>query len=193
MSFRTSLRPLTRLAARPSPVVRASIPRRAFHPSPATFIKVGDVLPDMDVLQEGNPGNKVNLAHEVNVNGDAIIIGVPAAFSPSCSATHVPGYIQHPKTKDFPLVAVVSVNDVFVMKAWGEQMDPAGQAGFRFLADPAGEFTKAIDMDFENKPIFGGDRSKRYTLVIKDGKVASVNVEPDNTGVQVSVAEKVLG
>jgi 2-Cys peroxiredoxin 5 len=48
-------------------------------------------------------------------------------------------------------------------------------------------------MDFENKPIFGGDRSKRYTIVIKDGKVASVNVEPDNTGVQVSVAEKVLG
>jgi 2-Cys peroxiredoxin 5 len=114
MSFRTSLRPLTRLATRPSTTLRASVPRRAFHPSPAAFISVGDVLPDLDVLQEGNPGNKVNLAHEVNINGDALIIGVPAAFSPSCSATHVPGYIQHPKTKDFPLVAVVSVNDVFV-------------------------------------------------------------------------------
>lgn len=64
---------------------------------------------------------------------------------------------------------------------------------FRFLADPTGEFTKAMDMNFDGSAIFGGDRSKRYTVVVKDGKVASVNVEPDNTGTTVSLADHVLG
>jgi len=146
---------------------------------------------DPATKEESVPINDV--AKEIEKAGNALIIGVPAAFSGSCSATHVPSYINHPKTKDFPVVAVVSVNDVFVMKAWGETLDPAKETGIRFLADPTGQFTKAMDMAFDGGAIFGGDRSKRYAVVVKNGKVASVNVEPDNTGTTVSLADKVFG
>ena len=63
----------------------------------------------------------------------------------------------------------------------------------RFLADPTGKYTKALDLAFDGSAIFGGDRSKRYTLLVENGRVSSVNVEPDNTGTSVSLAENVLG
>jgi 2-Cys peroxiredoxin 5 len=90
-----------------------STARRTFLTTRPTLIKVGDTIP-AEELQENTPGTKVSLADEIAKKGDALIIGVPAAFSGSCSSTHVPSYINHPKTKDFPIVAVVSVNDVFV-------------------------------------------------------------------------------
>lgn len=110
------LRPTFRLAARApiSASLRPTVARRSFQTTGPALIKVGDAIPRMDVLQEETPGTQVDLSHEIDAKGDALIIGVPAAFSGSCSATHVPSYIQHAKTKDFPIVAVVSVNDVFV-------------------------------------------------------------------------------
>ncbi|KAK3985639.1 thioredoxin-like protein [Cladorrhinum sp. PSN332] len=182
--------------------LRTSAPRRVpaafnaartFHSTRPAFIKVGDPLPNLDVLQEGSPGNKVNLAEEASRLNKMIILGVPAAFSPSCSAVHIPGFIKHPKTQDYDEVAVVSVNDVFVMKEWGSELDPSADFGIRFLADPEGKFTKAMDMGFVNEPIFGGLRSKRYSIIVENGKVKSINVEPDNTGTSVSLAEHVLG
>lgn len=110
----------------------ASFAARSFHSTRPAFIKVGDPLPNLDVLQEGSPGNKVNLADEASRLNSMIILGVPAAFSPSCSATHIPGFIQHPKTQDYDQVAVVSVNDVFVMKAWGAELDPSADFGVSF-------------------------------------------------------------
>ncbi len=68
-----------------------------------------------------------------------------------------------------------------------------GWLQIRFFADASGALTKALDLDFDGKAIFGNDRSKRYALVLEDGKVKSVHVEPDNTGTSVSLAEKVLG
>ncbi|KAK0749816.1 redoxin [Schizothecium vesticola] len=167
--------------------------RSAFHTTRAAFIKVGDPLPGLAVLHEGSPGNAVNLAEEAATRNKMIILGVPAAFSPGCSSKHIPSFIQHPKTKEYDEVAVISVNDAFVMKAWGQTLDPTGELGIRFLADPTGQYTKALDMAFDGSAIFGGDRSKRYTLLVEGGKVTSVNVEPDNTGTNVSLADKVLG
>ncbi|GAB1317628.1 hypothetical protein MFIFM68171_07838 [Madurella fahalii] len=190
--FRPStLRPL-------APALRAITARRVaatsnFHSTARAWIKAGDPLPDTDVLMEGTPGTRVNLAEEAQKTNNMLLIGVPAAFSPACSAKHIPGYVNHPRIKEFESVAVVSVNDVFVMKAWGETLDPAGTLGIRFLADPTGKFTKALDMNFDGSAIFGGDRSKRYTIVIEQGKVKSVAVEPDNTGTSVSMADQVLG
>lgn len=69
----------------------------------------------------------------------------------------------------------------------------ADSVQIRFFADPTGEFTKMLDMAFDGSAIFGGDRSKRYAIVVEQGKVKSVAVEPDNTGTDVSLAEKVLG
>ncbi|KAF2720938.1 Redoxin, partial [Polychaeton citri CBS 116435] len=103
---------------------------------------------------------------------------------PACSATHIPGYINNKNLKDAGNVFVVSVNDAFVMKAWAESLDPDSSSGIRFLADPHGTFTSSLDLAFDEAiPIFGQPRSKRYALVIEDGKVKSAHVEPDNTGV----------
>ncbi|KAH7029307.1 AhpC/TSA family protein [Microdochium trichocladiopsis] len=175
-------------AALPRPAVAA---RRQFHASPRAFVQVGEEIPDLEVLFENSPGNKVNLKKEFeNTNG--VIVGVPAAFSGACSAKHVPSYINHPKLADAGQVFVVSVNDAFVMKAWADQMDPTKASGIRFLGDPSGQFTEALDVGFDGSAIFGGMRSKRYALVVENGKVKSVHVEPDNTGTDVSMADKVL-
>ncbi|KAI0876180.1 Redoxin [Hypoxylon argillaceum] len=165
---------------------------RQFHSTPRAFVAVGDAVPDIE-LHEGSPANKVNLAKAYGTGVDkGVIVGVPAAFSGACSQTHVPSYINHPRIADAGQVFVVSVNDAFVMKAWGDQLDPTKMSGIRFLADPTGAFTKALDLGFDVIPVFGHTRAKRYALVIEGGKVKSVHVEPDNTGTDVSMAEKVL-
>ncbi|PVH97289.1 Redoxin [Periconia macrospinosa] len=165
--------------------------RRLFHQSPPAFVKVGDKIPNVE-LMEGSPGNKVNIADELKT-GKGLIVGVPAAFSPSCSESHIPGYVNSEKLKSAGRVYVVSVNDAFVMKAWGKTLDPSGSSGIRFLADPDLRFTKALDLSFDGAAIFGGDRSKRYALVTEDGVVKDAHVESDNTGLNVSAADKVLG
>ncbi|KAK3321663.1 redoxin [Apodospora peruviana] len=192
MSFRTVT---MRLRSQPmmTRLATPSAAARSFHSTRPAFIKVGDPLPDLDVLMEDTPGHKVNLAEEAKKSNNMILLGVPAAFSGSCSQKHIPSYINHPKTKEFDTVAVVSVNDVFVMKAWAEALNPGNQYNIRFLADPTGRFTKALDLAFDGSAIFGGDRSKRYAIIVEDGKVKSVAVEPDNTGTNVSMADKVLG
>jgi len=155
------------------------------------MVKVGDSIPNVE-LQEGNPGGKVNLA-DVLKSGKGIILGVPAAFSPSCSETHVPGYIHSEKTKSAGQVFVVAVNDPFVTKAWADSLDPNGKSGIRFLGDPTAQFNEALDLTFDSTAIFGNHRSKRYALLVEDGKVKEAFVEPDNAGLNVSAAEKVLG
>ncbi|KAM3070019.1 hypothetical protein ACMFMG_003946 [Clarireedia jacksonii] len=164
---------------------------RTFTTTSPSLIKVGDRVPSLSVLVENSPANKVNLGELTK--GKALIIGVPAAFSPSCSESHIPGYIKHPKLKEAGDVFVVAVNDPFVTKAWGATLDPSGSSGIRFLGDPTAEFTSAVDLAFDGKAIFGGPRSKRYAMQIEDGKVKALHVEPDNTGLDVSAAEKVLG
>ncbi|KAF4535711.1 Tsa family protein [Lasiodiplodia theobromae] len=184
------------LAARriPAALPRLVRPRAAqFHASARACVRVGDAVPDVE-LMEASPGNKLSIAKELK--GKGLIIGVPAAYSPACSSSHIPGYISHPKLAAAGQVFVVSVNDPFVpnrMKAWGDVLDPAGKSGIRFIADPAGSFTKALDLSFDSRAIFGNERSKRYALVVEDGKVKEAHVEPDNTGVNVSAADKVLG
>lgn len=110
MSLRHSIRTLSRTPLRAS---APAVARRGFRTTRPAWIRPGDTIPAIE-LMEDTPGTKVNLAREIEKSGDALIIGVPAAFSGSCSVTHIPSYIHHPKTKEFPLVAVVSVNDVFV-------------------------------------------------------------------------------
>ncbi|KAJ5190374.1 Redoxin [Penicillium cinerascens] len=173
----------------------ANIPRvrpqaALFHSTAPAFVQKGDAIPSLDLV-ENSPGNKVNLANELK--GKGVIIGVPAAFSPACSSSHIPGYINHPKLKEAGQVFVVAVNDPFVTKAWATSLDPTGKSGVRFLGDPSGQFTEALDLSFESSAIFGNNRSKRYALLVENGKVKEAFVEPDNIGLNVSAAEKVLG
>lgn len=106
-ALRTSFRRIAPLA-RPGATAA-----RSFHASPRAFVKVGDAIPNLEVLQEDSPGNKVNLAEEFQ-SSDGYIVGVPAAFSGTCSAQHVPSYMNSPKLKEAGKVFVVSVNDAFV-------------------------------------------------------------------------------
>ncbi|PFH59723.1 hypothetical protein XA68_11959 [Ophiocordyceps unilateralis] len=181
MAFRTALRRVA--LARPV--------ARSFHSTPRACISVGDEVPIFDGLLEDSPGNKVNLADEFS-SADGYIIGVPGAFTGTCSSKHIPSYINHPKLKQAGRVFVVSVNDPFVMKAWREQMDPAGESSIRFIADPTAGFTKALDLGFDGANIFGGIRSKRYALKIDGGKVTKAHIEPEVSSADVTMADKVL-
>ena len=79
------------------------------------------------------------------------------------------------------------------MKAWGKSLDKDGSSGIRFLGDASGKFTRALDVEFEAASFLGTNRSKRYAIVVEDGKVKSVDIEPDNVGANVSTADKILG
>jgi len=155
-------------------------------------IKVGDKLPSVN-LYEGNPGNKVNIAELFAAVNKGVIFAVPGAFTPGCSKTHLPGYVEKYdaiKAKGVDLIVCVSVNDPFVMEAWGEAHKATGKV--RMLADTAGEFTKAIDMELDLSAALGNVRSKRYSLVVEHGVVKHVNVEPDGKGLTCSLAPEIL-
>ena len=164
---------------------------RSFTASAIRSVSVGDKLPKANLF-EGSPGNLVSLTEEIG-SGKAVIVGVPGAFSPACSASHVPGYLKNLKefkNKGYDKIFVVGVNDPFVFKAWGQQLD--GSGSLRYLADSTGEFTGALDLTFDATKAFGNHRSKRFALLVDDGKVVKTFVEPDNVSVDVSAAEKVL-
>ena len=101
-----------RVAARRAAVSRPFAAARSFHSTPRALVKVGDEVPNLELV-ENSPANKVNLADEFK-RENGVIIGVPAAFSGTCSAKHIPSYINHPKLKEAGPVFVVSVNDPFV-------------------------------------------------------------------------------
>lgn len=79
------------------------------------------------------------------------------------------------------------------MKAWGKSLDKDGTSGIRWLADQDGSFTRAVGQEFDAAPLLGTNRSNRYALVVKDGKVKSIDSEPDHIGIKVSTAEAILG
>lgn len=152
-------------------------------------IAVGDKLPSVD-LYEDTPMNKVNLAS--NSAGKKIIIfAVPGAFTPGCSKTHLPGFVEKAdelKSKGVNDIYCVSVNDPFVMAAWGIDQGASGKV--RMLADPTGAFADAVGLSVD-LPVLGGKRSKRYSMIVEDGVVQDLNVEPDNTGLSCSLAEHI--
>merc|ERR1712241_127586 len=154
-------------------------------------IKEGDAIPSVDLF-EGNPDTKVNLA-EVCKEGKYVIFGVPGAFTPGCSRTHLPGYVEQAdelKAKGVKEIFCISVNDPFVMAAWGENQKAEGKV--RMLADTCGEFVKSTDLTIDLSAVLGSVRSKRFSMLIEDGKAAKVNIEPDGTGLTCSLVKKKL-
>ncbi|KAJ8396429.1 hypothetical protein AAFF_G00017350 [Aldrovandia affinis] len=157
-------------------------------------IKVGDRLPAVE-LQEGEPGKKVSL-DQLFKGKKGVLFAVPGAFTPGCSKTHLPGFVQEAgqlRSKGIQEVACVSVNDAFVMAAWGKEHGTDGKV--RMLADPTGAFTKAVDLLLDGDQIvqiLGNKRSKRYAMLVEDGVVKKINVEPDGTGLSCSLASNIL-
>ncbi|MBM4293188.1 MAG: peroxiredoxin [Deltaproteobacteria bacterium] len=155
------------------------------------MIQIGDALPSID-LQENTPATKYNAA-QLFAGKRGVLFAVPGAFTPGCSKTHLPGYIQDSealRAKGVDLVVCVSVNDAFVMKAWGDAQGAAGKV--LMLADPDASFTKALGLDV-NAGALGGVRSKRYSMIIENGVVTALNVEPDGFGLTCSLSGGVLG
>ncbi|MEM9034114.1 MAG: peroxiredoxin [Actinomycetota bacterium] len=153
-------------------------------------IQPGDSLPSGQ-LQEGNPGATVDPAAEFG-SGTTIIFGVPGAFTPGCSNTHLPGYVADAESlaaKGVDAIACVSVNDAFVMGAWGESQGAEGKV--RMLADPQAEFTTAMGLEVDAGAVLGGVRSKRYAMIVKDGVVSDIEVEPDGFGLTCSLSSSI--
>jgi len=165
--------------------------RRTFSTSAANAISVGDNIPDVTVFED-NPGGAVELS-KLFAGKKGVLFGVPGAFTPGCSATHLPGYLTHLealKAKGIDEVACLAVNDPFVMKAWGDAHGATGK--IRMLADTCGAFTKAADLELDLAAVLGNIRTKRFAMVVENGVVVGLNVEPDGTGLTCSLAPKVL-
>ncbi|KAH9523066.1 Peroxiredoxin-5, mitochondrial [Bulinus truncatus] len=143
-------------------------------------VQVGDLLPNVH-LYEGTPNNAIS-AVDLYKGKKGVLFGVVGAFTPGCTNSHIPDYLSlHEKFKEEGyMISCVSVNDPFVMAAWGKSTNADGK--IRMLADPRGEFTKALGMELDCKQLLGGFRSQKYSLVIEDGKIQSINVDPEHTG-----------
>ncbi|XP_071757177.1 peroxiredoxin-5, mitochondrial [Centroberyx gerrardi] len=169
---------------------------RLLHTTPVANmpITVGESLPAVEV-QEGEPGNKVAM-DELFKGKKGVLFAVPGAFTPGCSKTHLPGFVQQAeilRSKGMQEVACISVNDAFVMAAWGKEHGADGKV--RMLADPTGAFAKAVDLLLDSDQIvqvLGNMRSKRYSMLVEDGVVKKINVEPDGTGLTCSLASNIL-
>lgn len=149
-------------------------------------IKVGDKLPSVE-LYENSPGNKVNIL-DVCKGKKVVLFAVPGAFTPGCSKTHLPGYVKEAdnlKEHGIGEIICVAVNDAFVLNAWGREQGTEGKV--RLLSDPQATFTKAIELSTDIPPM-GGTRSMRYSMLLDDGVIKALNVEPDGTGLSCSLA-----
>lgn len=163
------------------------------------MIKVGDQLPDATLFEyievEGNGCSLGPNAFKVadSVKGKTVaIFGLPGAYTPTCSAQHAPGYIA--KAAEFKAAGVdeiwcVSVNDAFVMGAWGRDLGAAGKV--RMMADGSAEFAKATGLTLDLTAKGLGLRSGRYSMLVKDGVVKALNNE-EGGGFAVSDADTLL-
>ncbi|SHI89227.1 peroxiredoxin [Wenxinia saemankumensis] len=155
----------------------------------------GDRMPDATVLvsnAEGRP-EEVRM-HDLAGTGRVVVFGLPGAFTGTCSTAHVPSFVR---TKDafaeagIDRIVCVSVNDSFVMEAWGRETGAAG-AGIVMAGDASGEFTRAMGMEFtaEAAGLFG--RSKRYSMLVEDGVVTILNPEESPGLCETSAGETLL-
>jgi glutaredoxin/glutathione-dependent peroxiredoxin len=155
-------------------------------------IAVGDKIPDIQVMTSGPKGPTHVQTGQVLGSGKVVLFAVPGAFTPTCSDFHLPSYvIRHDelKAKGVDTVACISVNDPFVMAAWGENQHVGDLV--LLLADGNGEFTKAVGLEMDGTGFGLGIRSQRYAMVIEDGVVTTLNVEP-GPGMTVSAADAIL-
>ena len=157
-------------------------------------ITTGDTLPDATLLTMG-PDGPAPVAMADKLKGRKVVIfGLPGAYTGTCTSAHVPSFIRtHDdlKAKGVDEVICVSVNDPFVMQAWGDSTG-ALSAGITMLGDPESSFTKAIGMAFSAPPVGFVDRSKRYALYAEDGVVKILHEEPGPGQCDVSGGEAML-
>lgn len=176
-------------------------PFRARGPAPfhldqkgkAMTIKVGDKIPSVKLKYMGANGPVEIMTDELFKGKKTVLFGLPGAFTPTCSAKHVPGFVQHAeeiKNKGVGSIACISVNDAFVMGAWGKDQGAGDKV--MMIADGSADFTKAVGLEQDLSAAGLGMRSKRYAMIVDDGTVKWMGIEDAPGKLEKSGAEAVL-
>ena len=156
-------------------------------------IKEGDTLPfDVKLKEMGEKGPQDVSVGDLFKGKTVVLFAVPGAFTPTCSMKHLPGFVEQYdalKKKGADEIVCLSVNDAFVMDAWGKSSNAGGKV--RMLADGNGELTRALGLGMDASGFGMGQRSQRYAMILRDGKVEALMVEP-GPGLAASSAESVL-
>lgn len=140
-------------------------------------IQVGERLPDVPLAIASTDGPTPTTSSEYFAGKRVALFAVPGAFTPTCSARHLPSYVdkaQELKGKGIDEIACISVNDPFVMKAWGER---DGSQDITMIADGNGAFAKAVGLEMDGSKFGMGTRSQRYSMIVDDGVVEQLNIE----------------
>jgi peroxiredoxin len=155
-------------------------------------IHAGDKVPSATLMEMQEGGPKPVKTDELFAGKKVVVFALPGAFTPTCSAKHVPGFVQNNdalKAKGVDEVVCISVNDAFVMGAWGKDQKAGGKV--RMLADGNGDFTRAMGLEMDGSRFGMGKRSQRYAMIVDNGTVKELNVEEPGA-FSVSSAEHVL-
>ena len=156
------------------------------------MLKVGDKIPSAKLMQMTKDGPRPITTDELFNGKKVVLFALPGAFTPTCSAKHVPGFVQQAdaiKAKGVDTIACVSVNDAFVMSAWGKDQNAGDKV--LMLADGNGEFTDKMGLGFDASGFGMGKRSQRYAMVVDNGTIKALNVEKPGA-FEVSSAEAVM-
>lgn len=154
---------------------------------------VGSKVPATPLARMGKEGTEEVNLDKLSVGKRVVVFAVPGAFTPTCSKQHLPGYLEHAdafRAKGIDTIACVSVNDAFVMRAWGEKANAGDNV--LLLADGNGDFTKAMGMELDGSAFGLGSRSKRYSMLIEDGVIKILNEEENASKAEASGAQALL-
>ncbi|MBK1696069.1 peroxiredoxin [Rhodovibrio salinarum] len=157
------------------------------------MIKVGDELPDATLRKLGQDGIDEVTAKDFFKGRKVALIGVPGAYTPTCSNEHLPGFVEKAKQfhdKGVDEVACMSVNDPFVLKAWGEHSNVGDSV--TLLSDGNAELTQKMGLEFDGSGAGLGTRCKRFAMLVDNGVVKALNVEDSPGSVEVTNADKLL-
>jgi peroxiredoxin len=155
-------------------------------------IAVGEKIPDVTVQVPGPEGPQPTKTADLLGTGKVVLFGLPGAFTPTCNDYHLPGFVlraEDLQAKGVDKIVCVSVNDAFVMKAWGEANDVGEKV--TLIADGSANFTKALGLEVDLTGGGLGIRSKRYAAILQDGVVTDLAVE-ETLGLERSSADAVL-
>jgi peroxiredoxin len=154
-------------------------------------ITTGDKIPTCTLKTMGEQGPTDISTDDIFAGKKVLMFAVPGAFTPGCSVTHLPGYVVNAdkiKANGVDTIACMSVNDAFVMGAWGQAQNAEE---LLMLADGNGDFTSALGLELDGRGFGLGTRSQRFAMIVDDGTVTHLNVEP-GAGVDVSSAETMM-
>ncbi|PJI86300.1 peroxiredoxin [Yoonia maricola] len=157
-------------------------------------IKTGDALPNATLLHMGEEGPEQVVLSDKLDGRKVVIFGLPGAYTGVCSTAHVPSFMitfDDFKAKGVDEIICISVNDPFVMQAWGEKTR-ATETGITMLADAESAFTTAIGMNFSAPPVGFVNRSKRYSMLVDNGVVSILNEELSPGECEISAGETLL-